>query len=124
VYTGADGQFALYDDAGTGQGYRNGAYGRTRITHRRKARTVTIEGPPPERYPGQPAERGYRLRLVGADRPDTMRVNGRSVPERKESRLNAEADGWTYRPEQDALVVYLAKRPTDTTITFRYVAQP
>ncbi|MGH7554995.1 MAG: DUF5110 domain-containing protein, partial [Longimicrobiales bacterium] len=48
VYTGADGQFTLYEDDGITQAYLGGAWAWTRITWNDRARQLTIEPGAPE----------------------------------------------------------------------------
>jgi alpha-D-xyloside xylohydrolase len=79
AYPGRRGAFTLYDDAGTGFGYEQRAFTRTRITQRRTARRVTVSfGAPRGRFPGGLAHRRWTLRLLGMPkRPRRVLVNGR-----------------------------------------------
>ena len=63
VYAGADGEFKLYDDAGDGYGYEEGAYGVTRLTWDDRAGRLerTFSGDP--RY----EIRNTALRIIGGN---------------------------------------------------------
>jgi alpha-D-xyloside xylohydrolase len=72
VFPGADGTFVLYDDAGDGWGYETGEYTRVTLRWNDTDRILTV-GPCAGGYPGAPATRHLRARLVGPGtgwRPD------------------------------------------------------
>jgi alpha-D-xyloside xylohydrolase len=64
VYTGANGTFTLYEDAGTTYGYERGEFARIRFTYDQAARALTIE-PREGRYPGLVARRTFNVRWIG-----------------------------------------------------------
>ncbi|MBR0552788.1 TIM-barrel domain-containing protein [Stakelama marina] len=64
IYTGADGQFALYEDDGTSEGYRTGQYSRIPIRYDDATGTVTIGARMGEGYDGMPAGRTFRIRWI------------------------------------------------------------
>ena len=66
IYTGADGDFTLYEDAGDGYGYENGAYSTIAFHWDDAAGELTI-GPRKGAFPGMLEQREFRLVLV---RPD------------------------------------------------------
>ena len=63
VYTGADGAFTLYGDAGTTYAYERGEFATVPITWDDSARTLTI-GARQGAYPGMPAGRTIQVRFV------------------------------------------------------------
>ncbi|MEY9935510.1 hypothetical protein ABH926_010192 [Catenulispora sp. GP43] len=80
VYAGANGDFSLYQDAGTGLGYTKNQSTTTRIdtaTHG-EATTVTI-GAADGSYPGAPTSRSYTVDLTGVSQPRTVLVDGRPL---------------------------------------------
>jgi alpha-glucosidase (family GH31 glycosyl hydrolase) len=102
AWSGADGSFRLYEDAGDGREYRRGARAFTRIVHDDRgprATRLTI-GPARGDYAGKPARRRWRLRLVGAGRPSVVRVNGRRV------------SGWAWDGQTHALTLTTPKLST------------
>lgn len=76
VYPGADGSFALYEDAGDGYGYERGAYHQTHFTYRDADRTLTIT-PDRHSFKGMLKSHTFRIRLVG-----TMQVKEVTVEEK------------------------------------------
>jgi alpha-D-xyloside xylohydrolase len=64
VYTGANGTFTLYEDAGTTYGYERGEFARIRFAYDDAAGTLTIE-PRDGRYPGLIARRTFNVRWIG-----------------------------------------------------------
>ena len=66
VYTGADGNFSLYEDDGVSRQYLNGAYSRIPISYDDSSRRLTI-GAREGRYPGMSSKRTIRVRfMIGA----------------------------------------------------------
>src|SRR3712207_9447076 len=61
VYTGADGRFSLYEDDGTSEQYRRGAYSRIPIRWDERSGTLTI-GAREGRWPGMAATRTFNIR--------------------------------------------------------------
>ena len=80
VFTGADNEFSLYEDAGDGNEYRNGEYVTTtmRLTYSDQKATFEIE-------PAQgdcsliPSVRQYAVCLRGFAKPDSVTVGGKSA---------------------------------------------
>jgi alpha-D-xyloside xylohydrolase len=62
VFTGADGQFALYDDDGVSEAYARGKYSRVPIRWDQASRTLTI-GAREGSYDGMPAKRTFAVRF-------------------------------------------------------------
>lgn len=63
IYPGADGSFALYDDAGNGYGYEKGEYSWTHLTWDNSFRRLTI-CPRSGSYDGMPTSRIYKAVLT------------------------------------------------------------
>jgi alpha-D-xyloside xylohydrolase len=63
VYTGADGSFTLYEDAGTDYGYEQGAYSRIPFAYDQEERTLRI-GARRGDYPGMPRTRAFSIRWI------------------------------------------------------------
>jgi alpha-D-xyloside xylohydrolase len=68
VYTGADGKFMLYDDDGTSEQYRDGAFSRVPVSYDDKSGTVTIGDRVGQGYKGMPASRTIQVRWMVAGR--------------------------------------------------------
>jgi alpha-glucosidase (family GH31 glycosyl hydrolase) len=78
VWPGAAGRFDLYDDAGEGFAYRQGAYVFTPLSTRTTTAgcTTVAIGPAEGRLPGMPAQRRWTVRLHGVDAPEHVSVGG------------------------------------------------
>lgn len=63
IYRGADGAFALYDDAGDGYGYETGQHSLIRFAWNEAAQTLSIDAAAGA-YPGMPAARIFKLVYV------------------------------------------------------------
>lgn len=111
VYAGDDGSLALYEDAGEGLGYRDGAYAVTPVAYvdRADGGRFVVEGAD-GRYPGMPGRRGYEVRFVDVDRPASVSVTG-----------PAHGTSWTYDETERVLTVRVGRRPVDqrTRVSFR-----
>jgi len=98
VAAGADGSFALYQDAGEGLGYQSGQSTTAPLSWSESARTLTI-GAQTGSYPGGPTSRAYTLRLANSTPPRRSawtacryrRPPGRGVPTGAPSRLTTAA---------------------------------
>lgn len=71
VFTGADGQFSIYEDDGTSTAYKQGAYSRIPVRYEERTGTVTLDRSEGKGYAGMPASRQIRIRWVLPDRPPT-----------------------------------------------------
>jgi alpha-D-xyloside xylohydrolase len=88
IYTGADGEFVLYQDAGDGYDYEHGVHSVIPMHWSESNRTLTI-GPREGEYPGMPASMEMKVVLVSAGHgtgleptatPDKLIVyNGQSI---------------------------------------------
>ncbi|HMI19724.1 MAG TPA: TIM-barrel domain-containing protein [Sphingomonas sp.] len=64
VYTGADGRFSLYEDDGTSEQYKSGAFSRLPIAYDDRSRTVTLGAREGRAWQGMPTSRIVRVRWV------------------------------------------------------------
>lgn len=69
VYTGADGNFSLYEDDGKGYGYEKGEFSRIPLSWNERAGELNI-GARKGTYPGMQDRRTIRVRFVGGPRDD------------------------------------------------------
>ncbi|MBV9613555.1 MAG: DUF5110 domain-containing protein [Acidobacteriaceae bacterium] len=72
VYSGNDGSFALYDDAGDTYAYEKGAHAVIPLRWDDKSATMTI-GARQGEYPGMPREQEFRVVLVAGTRADVRK---------------------------------------------------
>lgn len=76
VYPGGDGQFTLYEDNGNDKDYEQ-HYATTQLTGKHKDNTLTITiGARQGNYPGMPANREYKVKVIASAVPQTVTVNG------------------------------------------------
>jgi hypothetical protein len=80
VSAGANGSFALYADAGEGNGYQSGQYTTTPLSWADGSRTFTV-GATTGSYSGAPTSRPYTLRVSNSGAPTAVQVDGVQVPE-------------------------------------------
>jgi len=69
VYTGASGAYVLYEDDGTSEAYRKGAYSRIPISYDDATGAVTIGAREGNGYAGMPRSRTLRIRWMTPGRP-------------------------------------------------------
>jgi alpha-D-xyloside xylohydrolase len=69
VYTGRDGAFTLYEDAGTDYGYENGAFATIRMSYDDSIGALTL-GPRAGAFPGMVSKRTFNVRWISADTHD------------------------------------------------------
>jgi hypothetical protein len=87
VYPGARGQFSLYDDAGTGNGYEHGQSSHTPITTWPGGAAGLGNGPITSvqigaaagRYPGQRASRDFEVEIERITKPSNVMLDGRHL---------------------------------------------
>ncbi len=80
VFPGADGSASVYEDAGNSKKYAT-EYATTKVVSKYlqgRKQNITIE-PRKGAYEGMPAARSYVVRLVGAEMPTTITVNGKKL---------------------------------------------
>jgi alpha-D-xyloside xylohydrolase len=64
IYTGADGRFSLYEDDGTSEQYRSGAFSRIPIAYDEATGAVTIGAREGQGFAGMSATREFRIRWM------------------------------------------------------------
>jgi alpha-D-xyloside xylohydrolase len=69
IYTGASGAYLLYEDDGTSEAYRNGAYSRIPISYDDATGAVMIGAREGKGYAGMPTSRTFRIRWMTSGRP-------------------------------------------------------
>jgi hypothetical protein len=100
VYPGRRGSGQLYDDRGTGFGYRHGAFARTRLRqHRTGSLDVVRIGRARGRFAGEPRRRRWTVKFVGVRRPAGVTVDGHRVH-------------WSYRASTRTITARLGSTPT------------
>ena len=74
---GADSSFELYEDSGADFGYEKGEYRLTPIVYSVSEGVSTIEvRPATGSYPGAPAKRELAFRLIGVEKPSSVKLDG------------------------------------------------
>ncbi|HWG26515.1 TIM-barrel domain-containing protein [Actinospica sp.] len=114
VHAGANGTYSLYDDTGTGLGYRSGQSTSTPIgyTENASAHTSTLTiSPAAGSYPGEPASRTYTLDLVDESQPTSVQINGQTIA----------TSQWTYNAATDTLQVAVGAVSTTASLTVTQV---
>ena len=113
VVDGANGQYSMYDDAGTGLGYQKGQDTQTPIsTVVDGSKTTTVQiGSAHGSYPGAPRSRTYTVDLVDVSAPHTVLVDGRTLPSSK----------WKYDASTHTLAVSVGAVPTNRTETITQI---
>lgn len=113
VFPGADGALRIYDDAGEGEEYRNGAYEWTPVSLQWAANhrscTLTI-GPVEGLCPQLPAERAITVRLEHCRTPETVHLNGEPFT------------AWHYDPATHTTLISLPLLPKTTALTLSITA--
>ncbi|MEN2787003.1 TIM-barrel domain-containing protein [Sphingomonas qilianensis] len=65
VYTGANGQFSLYEDDGRSEQYRSGAFSRVALNYDEASGTLTLGAREGKGYANMPASRTIKVRWIG-----------------------------------------------------------
>jgi hypothetical protein len=114
VHAGANGSYSMYDDAGTGLGYKSGQSTETPISYNENASaatsTLTIS-PATGSYTGEPSNRTYTLDLVDESAPSSVQINGQTIA----------ASQWTYNAATHTLQVPLGAVSTTASLTVTQV---
>lgn len=75
VYTGADGEFTLYEDEGENLNYESGNFASTKLSYTEQDRKFSIKAQQGN-YTGAPDERAYSIEYYNAAVPERVLVNG------------------------------------------------
>ena len=92
VVPGANGETSLYEDENDTEGYKQGAYTTTRISHDGNVLTIY---PRVGRFPGMPDGRAYTVEFLGVNKPKSVSINGQTLA----------ADAWSYDVKNRLLMV-------------------
>ena len=114
VHAGANGSYSLYDDAGTGLGYKTGQSTQTPISYTENASADTSSltiSPAVGSYSGEPSSRTYTLDLVDESAPSSVQINGQTLT----------ASQWTYNTSAHTLQVPLGAVATTSSLTVTQV---
>ena len=108
VVPGGNGQTSLYEDEGDTEGYKQGAYTTTTISH--EGNTLTIL-PREGKFAGMPESRSYTVEFLAVNRPSTVVINGSQVAESE----------WKYDAQRRLLTVNVTHTSCDkrTVITIK-----
>lgn len=108
VVPGGNGQTKLYEDEGDTEGYKQGAYTTTTISH--EGNTLTIL-PREGKFAGMPESRSYTVEFLAVNRPNAVVINGSQVAESE----------WKYDAQRRLLTVNVARTSCDkkTVITIK-----
>ena len=108
VVPGGNGQTKLYEDEGDTEGYKQGAYTTTTISH--EGNTLTIL-PREGKFAGMPESRSYTVEFLAVNRPSTVVINGSQVAESE----------WKYDAQRRLLTVNVARTSCDkkTVVTIK-----
>lgn len=132
VFAGNEGQFNLYQDAGTGLGYQAGQYSVTPITTTsgppRGARanaeglgggdaTRVVIGRAQGSYPGMPSSRSYLVQLVDVSQPTRVTARDGQLPQV----APGGSDGWWYDAAHQTLHVSLPETSVQRPIVLTEV---
>ena len=108
VVPGGNGQTKLYEDEGDTEGYKQGAYTTTTISH--EGNTLTIL-PREGKFAGMPESRSYTVEFLAVNRPNAVVIDGRQL-----------TDGsWNYDQQRRLLTVNVARTACDkkTVVTIK-----
>jgi hypothetical protein len=101
VFPGADNSFTLYEDAGDGNAYQQGAFVTTELSLRySKTHAVFTVAPAAGDRTLIPENRSYEVKFRGFEKPARVSVNG-------------EACSFTYDPETQTIIVRLEAATAD-----------
>ena len=79
VYTGANGDYSLYDDNGISQAYLNGEGNLTHILWNDKEKKLTIEPAPNNRLRNTTYQRVFKAELLPAGEVKEIRYSGKQM---------------------------------------------
>ena len=79
VFSGADGQFVLYEDDGTSQDYLKGKASWTKFTWNEQQKQLTISPDAPEGLKSEAIPRSFKIRLIPGNEVKTVEYKGQPV---------------------------------------------
>lgn len=119
VFSGGDGRFYLYSDAGAGLGYQKGQFTETPIVYSEGGRTtaphstLTI-GSVHGRFPGEMTHRQYRIELTDISAPHRVFVDQQPLAN---TAVGSDHSGWWYDSSTATLMVNTPSLPTGERVT-------
>jgi len=107
IYTGADGQFELYEDDGVSLAYQEGRYRTTVLKYEEQSSACTIQAAEGT-YEGSPGRRSYELHFHLLEQPPRrVLLNGQALPEAQ------------IRWEKGILKLRVEEQPVEKTLLVR-----
>jgi alpha-glucosidase (family GH31 glycosyl hydrolase) len=106
VVPGADGETSLYEDENDTEGYKQGAYTTTRISHQG---SQLIIHPREGRFPGMPGSRSYTVEFLAQQRPSAVLVNGNQIG----------SDAWSYDQTKRVVTVNISRTSCQQEISIK-----
>ncbi|MEO5888634.1 MAG: TIM-barrel domain-containing protein [Ferruginibacter sp.] len=79
IFTGANGQFTLYEDDGISQDYLKGKATWTSLTWNEQEKQLTIASGAPKEFKNQPGSRTFKVRLIPGNEIKTVAFKGQPV---------------------------------------------
>lgn len=106
VVPGADGETSLYEDENDTEGYKQGVYTTTRISH--QGNELTIH-PREGRFPGMPDSRAYTVEFLAQQRPSAVMVNGNQIA----------SGAWSYDQSKRVVTVSISRTSCQQEISIK-----
>ena len=103
VVPGGDGSATLYEDEGDTQGYQQGVFTTTRLSH--EGPSLVIE-PRQGQFPGMLQKRAYTVEFLSVNRPKGVSINGKKL----------ENGTWGYNEQSRTVTVYVPATPCEQRI--------
>lgn len=111
IFTGADGEFVLYEDDGESEDFRlNGKLRKTKIKYMDEQGKVIIY-PAEGKYTDAPDKRGYTIEVHYTGNPGQVRFNGKEI-ERDDGNDN-KLEGFIYDQQSEVLIIFLPPMPVE-----------
>jgi uncharacterized repeat protein (TIGR01451 family) len=113
-----EGEFTLYEDAGSGLGYEQGQSAQTPISAVTSnlglvPESSVVIGPTVGSYPGQLTSRAYQVQMVDLSQPSRVLLDGRALPQVAPSGT----DGWWYDAPNQTVDVAVPETPVQQVAT-------
>ncbi|HEX5277918.1 MAG TPA: TIM-barrel domain-containing protein [Fluviicoccus sp.] len=109
VFPGKDGEFSLYEDDGSGLGYQQGAFARTRFAFSNRLMQLDISTT--GSFAKQVGQRAYQIKVVRVAQPAAVWLSGSALPPLA-SPPDGTTPGWFYDSGSQTLHIQTDKRNT------------
>lgn len=108
VVPGSNGKTSLYEDEGDTEGYKQGAYTTTEISH--EGNSLTIH-PRVGKFPGMPETRSYTVEFLAVNRPNSVSIDGHQI----------DKANWNYQDESRVLTIDIPRTSCskEIVVTFK-----